>query len=176
MPELSSGAMADIAFLLLTFYMVTTEIKDNKGLAIMLPPFQEAPPEVPIPARDIFAIHINFQDKFLVEGELRDGLNNLRHEIKTFILNRGRQSDLSVSPDKAIVSIKTDRGASHQSFIAALDEAQSAYYEIYGERVGLSAKAFRELDLNNPKNQKLYDKARKGLPMNISIAEPTIAQ
>lgn len=174
-PELSSGAMADIAFLLLTFYMVTTEIKDNKGLALMLPPYAPEAPSTDVNNRNMFAIKINSNDRLMVEGKEVLSLAGLRTEIKKFILNNKQDPTLSDSPEDAVVSIKTDRGTSYKSFIAALDEAQAAYFEIYAERAGISPKAFRGLDLTNPESKKIYDKGRQGIPMNISIAEPSAA-
>jgi biopolymer transport protein ExbD len=176
MPELHSGAMADIAFLLLTFYMVTTEIKDNKGLGLMLPPYAPEAPSTDVNNRNLFAIRINSNDGFMVEGKEVISLAGLRNDIKKFILNYKQDPALSDSPTDAVVSIKTDRGTSYKSFITALDEAQAAYYEIYAERLGISTQTFRGLDLTNPESKKLYDKARQGIPMNISIAEPSAVQ
>jgi len=175
MPELSSGAMADIAFLLLTFFMVTTQVDDYKGLAIVLPPNQPEIPNIPLTDRNIFTININSNNLYLIEGEVVSSIEGLRNEIKKFILNSKRNPHLPDNPKRAVVSIKTDRGTSHKSFITALDEAQAAYYEIYAERVGLTAKEFRALDVSNPENKKIYEKAMQGIPMNISIADPSTA-
>jgi biopolymer transport protein ExbD len=173
MPELSSGSMADIAFLLLTFYMMTTVIKDNKGLALLLPPHLEKSIEKPIPSRNLFTIQINSHDQIMVEGKEAQSLDGIRAHVKDFILNNGKDSQSSISPEKAVVSIKTDRGTSYKIFLAALDEAQAAYYEIYGSRAGMSTREFRELDLSRPSDRIIYDNAKRGIPMNISIAEPT---
>lgn len=171
MPELSSGAMADIAFLLLTFYMVTTEIKDNKGLTLMLPPYQPNAPVIAKNDRNLFAIYLNSSDALLVEKEERTSVEGLREEIKTFILNNGKDKNLSDSPIDAVVSIKTDRGTTYGRFLAILDEVQGAYYEIYGQRVGLTSAAYRKLNLEIPTEKALHEKGRSGVPMNISIAE-----
>jgi biopolymer transport protein ExbD len=168
--ELSAGSMADIAFLLLTFYMVTTVIKDEKGIALMLPP---VPTETvaPVHDRNLFTIQINSNDQFLIEGTRRATIAGLRVELKKFIMNFGKDPSLSVSPDKAVISFKTDRGTSYTTYITTLDEIQAAYYEIHAEQAGITPERFRRLDLRNPADKKLYDKGRAGIPMNISISD-----
>lgn len=173
--EISASSMADIAFLLLTFFMVTTIISNEKGLPLLLPPIQTDPVTQPILDRNLFKIQINSNDQLLIEGVPRKNLDDVRNEIKSFVLNDGVDPELSISPVKAIVSLKADRGTSHGAFVSVLDEIQGAYYEIYAERVGLSAEKYRMLDLNNRSEKSTYDKARTGIPMNISIAEPTKA-
>ncbi|MEO1051917.1 MAG: biopolymer transporter ExbD [Bacteroidota bacterium] len=170
-PEINSASMADIAFLLLIFFMVTTTIADDKGLMLQLPPKVEQAP-IRWPERNIYKILVNSADKLFVEGEVREDIAGLRGDIKKFILNRGQDEGLSDSPDKAVISIKTDRGTSYHMYIAVLDEIQAAYYEIYGTRAGITADEFRALNRNDPEQRKTYEQARKGIPMNISIAEP----
>ena len=70
---------------------------------------------------------------------------------------------------KAVVSIKTNRGTSQRAFICALDEVKAAYYDIYGEKLGMSAAEYRALDTADPR----FNKVRRSIPMNISIAEPS---
>lgn len=170
-PELSSGAMADIAFLLLIFYMVTTEIKEYKGLTLMLPQQPKDQEVIQKNDRNMFAIRINSSDQFMVEGKEVPSLKGVRDAIKKFVLNYKKDPTLSDDPVEAVVSIKTDRNTSYKSFIEALDEAQAAYYEIYAERVGLTAEQFRRLRTNSERENAIYTKAKNGIPMNISIAE-----
>jgi biopolymer transport protein ExbD len=176
--------MADIAFLLLTFFLVTTTIANDRGLSIQLPPPPEAqPPEdVKVQERNMFKIQINSSDALLVEGEPMADVTPLKEMIKKFILNNGADPESSDSPEKAIVSYKTDRGTSHSRFIEILDIIQGAYYDIYAERAGVTNAKWRELssDLSTPENQTLYDKGRGRrpdgtveIPMQLSIAEPT---
>ena len=172
-PGLPSGSMADIAFLLLTFYMLTTVIGDQKGLPLLLPPSTNQRQPAKINERNLYTIQINSLDQFLVEGELRSSIDGLRSEVREFIMNRGAKEHLSTTPTDAVVSIKSDRGTRYSVYISVLDEVQAAYYEIYAERVNLSSSEFRALDLNIPAQRKLYDRGRQGIPMNISIAEPT---
>lgn len=176
--------MADIAFLLLTFFLVTTTIANDRGLSIQLPPPPEAqPPEdIKVQERNMFKIQVNSSDALLVEGEPMSDVSGLRDMIKKFILNNGADPASSDNPEKAIVSYKTDRGTSHKRFVEILDIIQGAYYDIYAERAGVTNAKWRELssDLSLPENQVLYDKGRGRrpdgtieIPMQLSIAEPT---
>ncbi|CAN5351581.1 hypothetical protein BH10BAC4_BH10BAC4_07360 [soil metagenome] len=171
--ELSTSSMADIAFLMLTFFLITTNIENRKGLTLLLPGVISEPLASEIHSRNLFKIQINSQDQFLIEDELRRDLVNLKSEIKMFINNYGVDATLSANPEEALVSLKTDRGTSYAAFINALDEIQGAYYEIYAQRAQMSTEKFRLMDLNAPANKIIYENARKGFPMRISIAEPT---
>ncbi len=170
--ELNTSSMADIAFLLLIFSLVATTISQDKGLDIRLPPKSEFEQELPIQERNLFKIRINGNNQLLVENEVRENAEGLSTEVKAFILNNGRDASSSDSPEKAVVSVKTSRGTKYAAFISVLDELKGAYYEIYGERVGLTSGEYRKLDQNNPEDRLLYQKGKEGIPMNISIAEP----
>ena len=176
-PEIPNASMADIAFLLLTFFLVTTTIANDRGLSIQLPPPPEAQQqvEVKIQEHNMFKIQVNSSDALLVEGNPMSDITGLKDEIKKFILNNGRDPLSSDSPEKAIVSYKTDRGTTHRRFIEILDIIQGAYYDIYAEQAGVSNQKFREAasDLSEPANREIYDKGRAGIPMQVSIAEPT---
>lgn len=170
-PKVSAGSMADIAFLLLIFFLVSTSLLQDKGLMLQLPPDVE-PADMPIQDRNLFKVLINSNNQYLIEGDIRADLNGLTEEIKTFVRNPSADAHLAESPEKAIISIKAQRGASYASFISALDLVKESYYQMYGERVGLSSDEFRKLNRKHIKEQRLYQKARDGMPMNISIAEP----
>jgi biopolymer transport protein ExbD len=176
-PEIPNASMADIAFLLLTFFLVTTTIANDRGLSLQLPPPPEAnpPDDVKIKEHNLFKIQVNSSDALLVEGNPLDDVSGLKEDLKEFILNNGRNPELSDSPEKAIVSYKTDRGTTHKRFIQILDIIQNAYYDIYAEQAGVTNARFREAasDLADPENRAIYDKGRKNIPMQISIAEPT---
>ena len=135
--EIPNGSMADIAFLLLIFFLVTTTIANDKGIAMLLPPKpdpNQPPPEVTENARNIFKILANSQDKLLVEDEPLTDVFELREMVKSFILNfgspgeegvaiyntlpasmksyislNGRRPDSSDDPKTAIVSFKADK-------------------------------------------------------------------
>ena len=197
--EIPNGSMADIAFLLLIFFLVTTTIANDKGIAMLLPPKpdpNQPPPEVTKNDRNIFKILANSQDKLLVEDEPLTDVFELREMVKSFILNFGnpgeegvvlynslpssmkaysgnvRRSDYSDDPTEAVVSFKADRGTSYELYVQVLDQVNAAYNDVYGERVGLSAAEFLQLDRDDPVQDKKYQTARQGIPRAISIAEP----
>ena len=87
--EVNAGSMADIAFLLLIFFLVTTQIATNKGLTMVLPPKVDQMPDVPIPERNILTIQLNSIDKLLVEEEIVDDVSGLRDLVYDFVLNFG---------------------------------------------------------------------------------------
>lgn len=198
--EVNAGSMADIAFLLLIFFLVTTTIANDKGIAMLLPPKpdpNEPPPEVTKNDRNIFKILANSQDRLLVEDEPLEDVTELKEMIKKFVLNfgnpsgagrelynslpasmrsyvnsKGRLSESSDEPGEAVVSFKADRGTSYELYVGVLDEINAAYNEIYGQRVGITGEEFLQLDKKDPDQKEMYQKARKGIPRAISIAEP----
>jgi len=174
--EINSSSMADIAFLLLIFFLVTTTIANDKGLTLQLPPKPDdiQQQDVKIKEKNLFKVLINSSDKLLVEGKPMDDPKEIRERVKEFVLNNGRDPELSDSPKDAIVSVKANRGTSYDMFIKVYNEIQGAYYDMYADRAGVTNKKWREIasKTNDPENKKIYDRARKDFPMQISIAEP----
>lgn len=173
--EINSSSMADIAFLLLIFFLMTTTIATDRGLMLQLPPKPEDIPqqEVKIQERNLFKIYLNSSDRLLVENEPMSNLSNLKPLVKEFVLNRGVNPNLSDSPEEAVISFKTDRGTTYDRYIEVLDAVTTAYNEMYAERVGITPERFRKLDRKDPQDKALYDRARENFPKNISFAEPT---
>ncbi len=185
--EINAGSMADIAFLLLIFFLVTTTFPNDRGILFTLPPKpdpNQPPPDITKNDRNIFKILVNSNDQLLVEDEPLENVFLIKDMVKEFVLNNGRNPNLSDNPEEAVVSFKTDRGSSYEIFIDILDQLDAAYNEMYGERVGMTGDEFRELrnTVNKtPEQRAQYDKARgiesKGakptFPKNISIAEPS---
>ncbi len=176
-PEIPNASMADIAFLMLTFFLVTTTITNDRGLSIGLPPPPDPnkPVEIKMQEKNIFKIQVNSSDALLVEGDPMEDVSGLKEMVKKFVTNNGVDRASSDSPEKAVVSFKTDRGTSHKRFVELLDIVQGAYYDIYAEQAGVTNKEFREAasQLSDPNKKAIYEKGRKDYPMQISIAEPT---
>ena len=195
--EVNAGSMADIAFLLLIFFLVTTTIASDKGILNILPPKQDPnvpPPDIKKNERNIYNVLINANNDLLVEGDYRRSAEGLDQDFKAFILNFGapdeeatalynslpaslqaqaqRKADSSDDPVEAVISIKTNRGTSYEVFLEVFDLAKKAYFEIYAERVGLTADEYRRLNGDSEATKALQDKGKEGIPMAISIAEP----
>lgn len=195
--EVNAGSMADIAFLLLIFFLVTTTIASDKGILNILPPKLDPnvpPPDIQKNERNIFNVLINANDDLLVEGEYRRNAEGLDQEFRDFILNFGapdeeavglfntlpaslqasalRRPESSDHPKEAVISIKTNRGTSYEVFLEVFDLAKKAYFDIYAERVGLTADEYRALTGDDEASRALQDKGKDGIPMAISIAEP----
>lgn len=94
--EVNAGSMADIAFLLLIFFLVTTQIATNKGLTLLLPPKQEEdePIEVKQQQRNIFKIQVNSLDRLLVEDEPLDDVSEIGDMVYDFIINFGNPGNV----------------------------------------------------------------------------------
>jgi len=200
-PEVSSGSMADIAFLLLIFFLVTSTIANDKGITLLLPPKpdpNEPPPEVTKNDKNIFKILANSQDQLLVEDEpYKESMIELKREVKEFVLNFGnpgeegiqvynslpsrmkaeinrfgRRTDSSDDPTECVISFKAARGTSYDLYIQVLDAINAAYNEIYAQRAGITVEEWLALDKDDDIQKDMYDRARSNVPRAISIAEP----
>lgn len=172
--EINSSSMADIAFLLLIFFLVTTTIVNDKGVMLLLPPKKiNDDPIAEVHERNLFKIQVNSVDQLLVNNELATDLNVIRSDIKAFVLNNGQDKASSESPRKAIVSIKTNRGTSYEKYIQVLNMVQGAYYDIYSKNANLTNMAYRSLRMSRPEEKDIIVNAKRGIPMNISIVEPS---
>ena len=102
-----------------------------------------------------------------------DNVDELRGMVRDFVLNNGRDPESSENPQKAIVSLKTDRGTSYDKYIQVYDELKGGYYDIYSEKLGIPEEMAREPGELEPSEKDKYDKLRTEIPMQISIAEPS---
>ena len=141
-PEVNAGSMADIAFLLLIFFLVTTTIETDSGINRKLPPMEEIIDPPIIKERNIFTVVVNKNNQILVEEELMD-LRDLRKEAVAFLDNgRGlaeedcdycqgeRDRSSSDNPDKAIISLKNDRETDYKVYISVQNELVAAYNQL----------------------------------------------
>ena len=167
-PEISSGSMADIAFLLLIFFLVTTTIEADKGIKRSLPPIPEDEEEVVIPAnqRNVLLIKVNRVDKILAGGE-ETPIEELRELCRAFIDNKKVNPKWSDSPQDAIISLQNDVATSYDMYIQVQNEVTAAYRELHDmTAMRLYGKKFADCDLLQVK------KVKKEYPLRFSEAEP----
>ena len=136
---MNAGSMADIAFLLLIFFLVTTTIETDAGLDRMLPPLEPPDTDVIIKQKNIFTVNINKNGQLLVEEELID-LRELRNKAVAFLDNGGdgtcnyckgrRDASSSDNPTKAIISLKNDRETKYGTYITVQNELVGAYNDL----------------------------------------------
>lgn len=160
-PEVNAGSMADIAFLLLIFFLVTTTIETDTGINRKLPPIEDSEEDVIIKQKNIFTVLINGKDQLLVEDELME-LKNLRKAAVEFLDNGGgtgedacsyckgkRNPSSSDNPDKAIISLKNERETTYSTYISVQNELVAAYNELRDRRaMELYGISFIEMQAN----------------------------
>lgn len=167
--EINAGSMADIAFMLLIFFLVTTTMDVDKGITVKLPPWSEEEPDITkLKKRNVFSINVNAFNQLQVRGDLMD-VKDLKDKTKEFILNPMKLEDLSEAPNKALISLKNDRGTKYEAYIEVYNEITAAYKELWDE---LSMKEYGvpysdELDIEKRKA------IRTQIPKVLSEAEPT---
>jgi biopolymer transport protein ExbD len=156
-PEVNAGSMADIAFLLLIFFLVTTTIETDQGINRKLPPIDDKEQEDNIiKEKNIFTVLINRKDQLLVEDKVVE-LKDLRQKAIEFLDNGGdgtcayckgaRDEASSDNPDKAIISLQNDAETSYKAYIAVQNELVAAYYFLRDrESQTRYGKTFRELE------------------------------
>lgn len=201
-PEINAGSMADIAFLLLIFFLVTTTMDVDSGISMKLPekpPKNYEPPK--IKEKNIFEISINRNNDLFVDGDVME-LKDLKDAAKKFIDNGGgtgnplpgeekgkecdycqgdRDPESSDHPNKAIVSIESDRASDYSTYVTVQNELRRAYGEL---RNALALKkynkSFTEIEEaykksgNKDKNLEIIIKEIKtSYPQIITDLDPT---
>ena len=168
-PEVNAGSMADIAFLLLIFFLVTTTIEKDSGLNRKLPPIEENEEDVVIKQKNIFTVLLNGKDQLLVEEELME-IKDLRAAAIEFLDNNGdgtctycqgpKNASSSDNPDKAIISLKNDRETSYATYISVQNELVAAYNVLRNRRALELGPPQGFTDMNFVEMQKNYKDAR----------------
>ncbi|MDE6493564.1 MAG: biopolymer transporter ExbD [Bacteroidales bacterium] len=182
-PTINGGSMSDISFLLLTFFLLTSSIDTDLGIARKLPP--PLPPDAPKPEihdRNVFKVAVNFRDELQVQGKLAD-VADLRAMAKEFLANPGndpKKSDKkvkdiellgSIPVSEGVVSLRNDRGTSYEMYVKVQNELTAAFHELRNE---LSQEKFG-MKFDDLKRENQIAAIQKAVPLTISEAEPTSA-
>lgn len=196
-PEVNAGSMADIAFLLLIFFLVTTTIEKDKGIARQLPPME--PPtdqSVKIKEKNLFIVNVNRSDQIMVEEKLME-LKDIRQAAISFLDNggglagspdycnycRGQKNPASSdNPDKAVISVQNDRLTSYKMYIAVQNELVAAYnflrdresQRLYGWKFTEISNSIEEGTFkgNEESIKQKLETIQKMYPLKLSEAEP----
>ena len=180
--EVNASSTADIAFLLLVFFLVTTSMSTDLGLVRRLPP--PAPKEntkTEIKKRNMLVVLVNSKNQLMVREEAIP-VSELKEKVKQFVSNPGNDENLAeklpvkidylggqvvLVPKNHVVSLQNDRGTSFDAYMEVQNEIVAAYNEMRDECAQkYFKKKFSEL------SEKELDAVKKILPMNISEAEP----
>jgi len=194
-PEVNAGSMADIAFLLLIFFLVTTTIETDSGISRKLPQWQPEDVEPPvIKQRNIFTVEVNSNNQLLVEEEEME-LSELQEAAVEFLDNGAgigdeacsfcqgaRDESSSVNPQKAIISLMNNRGTEYGTYIAVQNELVAAYNQLrdreaqrmYGMTFTEMEKRYNDPSFNGDKEvlKEKIDVIQDMIPQKLSEAEP----
>ncbi|MBR5208529.1 MAG: biopolymer transporter ExbD [Paludibacteraceae bacterium] len=181
--ELNASSMADIAFLLLVFFLVTTSMSTDKGLARRLPPpvpkDKIDDTEIEMNKRNVLQILVNSNNDLMVNGEVLE-VSKLKEKAKEFILNPSNSEELPekevgsfgsfgnvMYTKKHVISLQNDRGTQYQAYLDVQNALVAAYDEIRDDfSMQKRGKKFAELSEEEQKEvQKIF-------PQKISEAEP----
>ena len=182
-PAMNATSSADIAFMLLIFFLITTSMDTDKGLARRLPPpvpkDQKKDKDIDIKKRNLLVVLINSNNQVLCGDQFID-VKQLKERVKEFIDNPYNDEH---KPEKVevdvpfygkqmvtknhVISLMNDRGTEYQAYINVQNEIAAAYNEL---RDNVSRKKFNkpfaELDEEQQSAvQMIY-------PQKISEAEP----
>ena len=180
-PEINSSSTADMAFLLLCFFMMTTTMDQDKGLQRRLPPMPDPNQKVEdqkVNRRNIIVVKINSADRLLAGTEPMDVMF-LKDKIKEFLTNPNNDPNLPEKEEidiegfgkypvsKGVISLQNDRGTSYQAYIAVQNELVKAVNELRDEFAMVNfGQVYIKLD------EEQQNIVRKAIPQNISEAEP----
>ena len=189
-PEVNAGSMADIAFLLLIFFLVTTTIETDSGINRKLPPMEDQIDPPIIKEKNIFTVVVNKYSQILVEEDLT-AIKDLRGLAMDFLDNGGgigeeacdycqgeRSPRSSDNPEKAIISLKNDRETPYKAYIAVQNELVAAYthlrnvraQELYGTSYSEMMKNYKDVNWPGSKDKlkENINRLRKEYPQKLS--------
>jgi len=180
-PELNTGSMADISFLLVTFFLLTSSIDTDQGITRKLPPPldpKNPPPDINIKERNVLKVLVSKSDALLVQGKYIN-IRELKETAKNFLSNPRNQDDLPemeekdipglgrIKVSKGVISLKNDRGTSYQTYIHVQNELAAAISELR-DQLARQKYGSKFSDLSPAKSEAIS----KAVPVAISEAEP----
>lgn len=126
LPAFNAGAMADIAFLLLIFFLVATEINQDKAVSVILPPYSEQTAGKKIPKKNLLKIHINGSNDILINSE-EVRLDDVKNIVSNFVANPHKETNKTTTPSDAVISLMNDFNTDYKSYILLYAQIKAAY-------------------------------------------------
>lgn len=188
-PEINAGSQADIAFLLLIFFLVATTMNTDTGIARVLPPMppeDQEQEEVKVKDRNLFLVLISGSGKIMagaISNQEQIDLSQLKDRAKEFIVNPLDADNLPEKvakeielPDgskwtypvsEGVISLQTTRDTDYQSYIMVQNELTRAFNEVRDE-VAMRKFGVKYTDLSEEERNAVA----KAVPLKISEAEP----
>lgn len=147
--------------------LIASQVVADKGITARLPPWQEGSLEInKLKARNILEVKVDQDNQLLVQG-VPTSTDSLKEQAKCFIMNPEGKNDLAESPQKAVISLRNERGTSYKSYLKVYNEIKKAYEELWE---AYCQKHFgRPYDDTLPAN--LRRQVRAAIPFMISEAE-----
>ncbi len=180
-PGINSSSTADIAFILLIFFLVTTSMDTDRGLARQLPPppQEQDPEDIIVKERNVLAVRLNANNQLMCGSDYID-VSELKARAKEFITNPTDDPNLPekhakqinffgnvMVTDKHVISVQNDRGTSYKAYFNVQNELIAAYNELRNE---LAQSQFNKK--YNECSEEEQDAIREYYPQKISEAEP----
>ena len=180
-PALNTTSSADIAFLLLIFFLVSTTMDVDKDIQRRLPPMpdeNQKQQDIKVNRRNIVVVRINSQDRILAGGVPMD-VTQVKDKIKEFIVNPTNSESLpekemkdiegfgQYAVSKGVVSLQNDRGTSYSAYLRVQNEIVKAFNEIRDDFAMVNYGS-KYADLDEEKQRIVRD----AVPQSISEAEP----
>ncbi len=174
-PEINASSMADIAFLLLVFFLVATNFPSEKGIPSVLPRLG-GPKTVQVDKapQNIMTILVNSQNQLLVREEEMQ-LGQLKEAVIKFIDGADKNDKKQC---KGVVSLKGDRGTKYEAYIQVLDQVKAGYTAVRARELKWTEEQvlnFKDTDVSE-NTKKLYNNIVFLYPVVISEADPTEAE
>ena len=182
MPGINSSSTADIAFMLLIFFLTTTSMDTDRGLARRLPPpteNKEQKDDIIVKERNVLQVRLNKDDQLMVGGEWAE-ISQLRAKAKEFIANPNDDENMPekhaknipffgdvMITEKHVISVQNDVGTSYEAYLQVQNELVAAYNELRQE---LASKQFGKDLADCSEDEK--DAIAQYYPQKISEAEP----
>lgn len=176
--EVNSSSMADIAFLLLIFFLVTTTMAVDLGIELTQPPIPDtSEPPKPNAPKNVFKVILRKADGSVLAGSGGNAqiitVSELKENAKRFLDNNGVDPTMSDSPKKAVISLQSNRGTDFKTYIATIDQLEAAYHELRAEKLKISVEDYLKLDKTDPEQNAMLIQAGKAYPWTLSEAEPS---